>query len=72
MKDNFIDYRDNTLGATRDIRARLNKARSGHTLSFVCNEEQVVRLLREITFQDSTIISRTTSEEGVFITVRKT
>jgi len=72
MKDNFIDYRDNSLGATRDIRARLKTARSGHTLSFVCNEEQVVRLLREITFQDSTIISRTTSEEGVFITVRKT
>jgi hypothetical protein len=72
MKDSFIDYRDNTLGATRDIRARLKMAKAGQTVSFVCNEEQVVRLLREITFQDSTIISRTTSEEGVFITVRKT
>lgn len=72
MKDKVIDYRGNTLAATRDIRTRLRMARSGQTISFVCREEQVVRLLREITFQDGTIISRTTSDEGAYITVRKT
>lgn len=71
MKDNLIDYRNNPLGAGRDIRARLRAAAPGQHLSFVCSEDQVVKLLREITFQDSTIISRTTKEEGVFITVRK-
>jgi hypothetical protein len=72
MKDKVIDYRANILAATRDIRARLRMARSGQTISFVCKEEQVVRLLREITFQDGTIISRATSDEGIHITVRKT
>jgi hypothetical protein len=72
MKNKVIDYRVNILAATRDIRARLKMARSGQTISFVCKEEQVVKLLREITFQDGTIISRTTSDEGVHITVRKT
>lgn len=71
MKDTVIDYRADTLAATRDIRTRLKTARSGQTISFICQEEQVVRLLREITFQDGTIISRTASDEGVFITVRK-
>jgi len=72
MKDKILDYRANTLEATRDIRARLRRAESGHTISFICSEEQVVRLLREITFQDGTIISRTARDEGVSITVRKT
>jgi len=72
MKNKVIDYRVNTLAATRDIRARLKMAMSGQTISFVCSEEQVVRLLREITFQEGTIISRTTSDEGAYITVRKT
>lgn len=72
MKNKVIDYRVNTLAATRDIRALLKMARSGQTISFVCREEQVVRLLREITFQGGTIISRTASDEGAYITVRKT
>ncbi|MBW2471412.1 MAG: hypothetical protein JRE18_04980 [Deltaproteobacteria bacterium] len=72
MTDKFIDYRNDTLGGTRDIRVRLKMASSGKTISFVCREDQVVKLLREITFQDGTIISRTSTEEGVFITVRKT
>ena len=72
MKNKVIDYRVNTLAATRDIRARLKMAKSGQTISFVCSEEQVVRLLREITFQEGTIISRTSSDEGAYITVRKT
>ena len=72
MKDTVIDYRADTLAATRDIRARLKMAGSGQTISFVCKDEQVVRLLREVTFQDGTIISRTVNDEGVLITVRKT
>jgi len=72
MKDKVIDYRVNTLAATRDIRARLRMAKSGQAISFVCREEQVVRLLREITFLGGTIISETTSDEGAYITVRKT
>ena len=72
MKNKVIDYIVNTLAATGDIRARLKMAKSGQTISFVCSEEQVVRLLREITFQEGTIISRTTSDEGAYITVRKT
>jgi len=72
MNDKLIDYRDNDLVAGRDIRARLKKAGSGQTISFVCSEDQVVKLLREITFQDGKIISRSENEEGIFITVRKT
>jgi hypothetical protein len=72
MKDKYTDYRGNTLGASRDIRARLKMAKSGQTICFICNDDQVLRLLREITFQEGTIISRKTGDEGVFITVRKT
>jgi hypothetical protein len=71
-QDKFIDYRSNDLGAARDIRNRLRTARSGQTFKFVCTEDQVVKLLREITFQDGMIISRSTNAAGVFITVRKT
>lgn len=69
--DKLIDYRSNDLRAARDIRNRLRTARSGQTINFICTEEQVVKLLREITFQDGIIISRSTNKEGVIITVRK-
>jgi hypothetical protein len=71
-KDHLIDYRGNDLGATRDIRNRLRAAQSGQTINFICSEEQVVKLLREITFQEAMIISRIANQEGVHITVRKT
>lgn len=70
-QDKLIDYRSNDLRAARDIRNRLRAARSGQTINFICTEEQVVKLLREITFQDGMIISRSTNKEGVIITVRK-
>jgi hypothetical protein len=44
----------------------------GHTINFVCNEDQVIRLLREITYNDAVIINQETTAEGVFITLRKT
>ena len=72
MKNHFLDYRNRTPEAVRDIRSRLKKARSGQTVSFICNEDQVVKLLREITFHDSAIISRTTEDDKICITVRKT
>ena len=71
-KEKLIDYRSNDLEATRGIRNRLRAASSGQIFSFICTEEQVVKLLREITFQDGMIISRTTNEKGVLMTVRKT
>lgn len=46
-------------------------AGSGQTISFICDEDQIVRLLREITFHDGTIISRTTEDSTLCITVRK-
>jgi hypothetical protein len=70
-QDKLIDYRSNDLGAARDIRNRLRAARSGQKINLICTEEQVVKLLREITFQDGMIISRSTNKEGVIITVRK-
>jgi len=70
--EDLIDYRDNTPMAARDIRTRLKMARTGHTINLICNEEQVIRLLREITYNDGVIISRDTTEEGVFLKIRKT
>ena len=71
MAANPIDYRGDTLKATRDIRTRLKTARAGRTFAIVCSEDQVIRLLREITYNDGMIVNRASSDEGVFITVRK-
>ena len=72
MEDSFIDYRGNTLGAARDIRKRLKMAKAGHTINVVCTEDQTIRILREITFHDGIVISEETTEDGVFIAIRKT
>ena len=72
MKDNFIDYRGNTSGAPRDVRTRLKNARAGHTFNFICNEDQIFRLLREITYHDGMIVNKDTTDEGVLLTIRKT
>jgi TusA-related sulfurtransferase len=72
MKDYCIDYRGDTRRAARDLRARLRIAGSGQVINFVCNDEQVIRLLREITFNDGVITKQETTEKGVSITIRKT
>lgn len=72
MKNNLIDYRGNTQGAIRDIRSRLKRAGVGYTFNIACSDDQIIRLLREITDYDAVIISRDTTDEGIFITIRKT
>jgi len=71
MKGRFIDYRGNSLAASQDIRKRLKLANSGQTINIVCKEEQVIKLLREITYYDGVIVNRDTTDKGVFITIRK-
>ena len=71
MKERFIDYRNNKLGAARDIRKRLKMANTGHTINIICKEEQVIKLLREITFYDGVIVNRDTTDKGVYLTIRK-
>lgn len=41
-------------------------------ISIVCNEAQVIRLLREITYNDGVITHQETTAEGVYLTIRKT
>ena len=72
MEEHWIDYRGDTRKATRDLRARLGMANSGHRINFICNDEQLIRLLREITFNDGLIAKQERTEEGVYITIRKT
>ncbi len=47
-------------------------ARAGHVINFVCNDAQIIRLLREITYSEGVIIHQETTAEGVYITIRKT
>jgi hypothetical protein len=46
--------------------------RAGHVINFVCNDEQIIRLLREITYNDGVITHQETTAEGVYVTIRKT
>ena len=47
-------------------------ARAGQIFSFVCDENQVSRILRVIVDNDGLISDKTSKPEGVFMTVRKT
>ena len=47
-------------------------ARTGQIINFICGEEQVIRLLREITYNDGVITRQEKTHEGVHITIRKT
>ena len=44
----------------------------GRFISFVCREDQVAGLLREIAYYDGVIIRKETTAEGILITTRKT
>jgi hypothetical protein len=46
-------------------------ARAGQIIRLICSEDQVIRLLREITYSDGVIIHKENGDEGVLITVRK-
>ena len=46
-------------------------ARTGQTFSFMCEEEQVNRILRVVVYCDGVIAEQTTEETGVFMSVRK-
>ena len=72
MEDDFIDYRGDCWIGIKDLRNRLKMARSGQTFSFICEEDQISRILRVIVYNDGAITNRMTKEDGVFITVRKT
>ena len=47
-------------------------AKVGQTISFICEENQVSRILRVITYNDGVITDRVAKEDGVFMTVCKT
>jgi hypothetical protein len=47
-------------------------AKAGQTFSFVCEENQVSRILRVIVYNDGIIIEQINKNTGIFITVRKT
>jgi len=47
-------------------------ATAGQIFSFVCNEDQVSRILRVIVDNDGLISDRKSKPDGVFMTVRKT
>ncbi len=47
-------------------------AKAGQTFSFVCEENQVSRILRVIVYNDGVIIEQINKNTGIFITVRKT
>jgi len=47
-------------------------AKVGQVINFICSEEQAIRLLREITYNDGLVIRKESSAEGLRITVRKT
>jgi len=72
MEYSSIDYRGNTPRAARDIRTRLKMAGPGHVINIICNEEQLIRLLREITYNDGVITAKEIIEQGVHLTIRKT
>ena len=47
-------------------------ARAGQTISFICNENQLSRILRVIVYNDGAITEKTSNPDGVFMTVCKT
>jgi hypothetical protein len=47
-------------------------ARTGHTFSFTCDEDQVNRILRMIAYSDGVITDKVLKPDGVLITVCKT
>ena len=47
-------------------------ARAGQTISFICNEDQVSRILRVIVYNDGEITEKVSNPDGVFMTVCKT
>jgi hypothetical protein len=47
-------------------------AKASQTISFVCEENQVNRILRVIVYNDGVITDEISNPDGVFITVRKT
>ncbi len=47
-------------------------ATAGQTFSFVCEENQVSRILRVIVYNDGVITDEVSNQDGVFITVSKT
>lgn len=71
MKERLIDYRANSLGAARDIRKRLQMAKPGDTINIICNEKQVIKLLREITDYNGIIVDRNKTDKDVYIVIRK-
>ena len=72
MKNYSIDYRDDCCKGVKDVRRRLKMARAGQIFSFVCDENQVSRILRVIVDNDGLISDKTSKPDGVFMTVRKT
>ena len=54
------------------MRRRLKMAKAGQTFSFVCEENQVSRILRVIVYNDGVITDEVSNPDDVFITVNKT
>ena len=46
--------------------------RAGQTISFICNEDQVSRILRVIVYNDGVTTKKVSNPDGVFMTVCKT
>ena len=72
MKDKLIDYRGDCWKGVKDVRRRLKIAKAGQTISFVCEKNQVSRILRVIVYNDGIITDEVSNPDGVFITVSKT
>ena len=47
-------------------------AKAGQTISFMCNEDQVSRILRVIVYNDGAVTETVSSPDGVFMTACKT
>jgi hypothetical protein len=45
--------------------------RPGHSINIACSEEQLIRLLREITYNDGVITGKKITPEGIYLTIRK-
>lgn len=60
------------MRAVKELRKLLKQARTGHVLNIVCDESQMIRILREITDYEGIIIAQETRPDGAYITVKKT
>ena len=72
MENKITNYRGDCWKGIKDVRLRLKMAGAGQTISFICEKDQVDRILRVIIYNDGEVMDKISKPDGVSMTVRKT